>query len=575
MNTPTLCFPRSLTLWLLLAVWLAPVSASAQFIWAQKSGANNLTEFQATHPPLLSMKSHGNVKPFYRLLYIYGDGNFVLDTVQYHVDERAYQYNFESPTLGLPPANARLYTVSGYSGGQEPPQRLKAGNIARPTAAPAAVAPFTSKVASGRYLHLQRNADAKPDDTLVYIVSFKNISPSIFDGNILFFYNSKLRQVNALGNATTLSSFASLTHKESLLYRWVRTDYGQYSKFAGVPLGQQYNNAATFALQGVPPGQEVHLFVELVVDPSMESQIVDTASIEMDLMAVAISGPNSQAPPALSGQEVESLNSAGLQSLMASFGSGSFLDEGTSYSPAQDTIFSMGSDYSPGLSEGLRAIDSYTSTMALVRAHDPNYLQAFACACGESGQRKKVVFKVHSENDGFAPTSNVYIDMKLPAGVTADDIITTPFWVHPGNDPASVNFVKIADDSVRWEMPNFLIFPRLEYDANDFRGKPDSSTFAEITFFAYVDDPAAIDSIQACIRFDSVNNDAVCTAPTKIRLVNGGGANLLSCGDCPRIEEVVGCVWPHPCAWPWWLWLLAGLLLLLMLIIIWRRRNNT
>lgn len=557
---------------LLILSLLLPSKASGQFFWQQKELlGNGPTDFQTVHPPLVAMRSHTNVTPFIRLLYIYGDGNFVMDTIQTNQDLRSYQFGFDGIPTSAPPAkNARLYSVGGYSGGQEPPQKLQTGGIPSPNTSPAQVSPFTAKVAANRYLHLQRNADAKPGDTLVYVISFKNISPSTFSGSIVFFYNGKLRQVNTNGQVTQLSDFAKLGHNESLLYKWISPSYGSYQKFLSVPFGNLFNNASTYELANVPPNAEVHLFAELTVDPGMESLLQDTAKIQMDLMAVALADGNNQAPSVLSNRETETLNGNGLNTLMGSFSEGNFLVEGRSYTLATDTTFSMGTDFGGNVSSGMRAVDSYTSTMELVRSHDPNYLQAFSCACAENTAKKKVVFKVHCENEGFGHTSNIYIDMKLPAGIRAGDIIPAPFWVHPGNDPNSVNLVEISDDSIRWEMPNFLLFSKLEFDESDFSGQADSSTFAEITFFAYVDDPASIDSLQACVRFDDISRDPVCTAPTKIALVSSGGSDLLVCGACPEVDTI--CTWPQFCAWPWWLWLIA-ILLLLLLLWLWRRRS--
>jgi len=77
-----------------------------------------------------------------------------------------------------------------------------------------------------------------------------------------------------------------------------------------------------------------------------------------------------------------------------------------------------------------------------------------------------------------------------------------------------------------------------------------------------------LDSIYACIRFDDLSNDPICTVPVAVSMITADTqeGQVLQCtvGDCADD--------PNPPAWPWWVWLL--LILLAILIIIWLIRRN-
>ena len=194
-----------------------------------------------------------------------------------------------------------------------------------------------------------------------------------------------------------------------------------------------------------------------------------------------------------------------------------------------------------------------------------------ACDCPEIADVYQVFTTIHCENTGYAETNNIFIDMKLPNGITADDVAISPVDYHPfrGLPNTNIVFEKITSDSIRWSLLGFGI------EGTPVHGVGDPRTFAEIQFNMYSTiEPSLLDSVYACVRFESLSGVSECTAPKAVSLLNAEKSiGVLECsfGDCSDYPNSTSC-----CCFlciPCWAWVLI-IVLLVILLVWWYRRNS-
>jgi hypothetical protein len=547
---------------LLLAVGLFfffSISLSAQLLQAvdYTPAPGDSTVFNIELPALVSKTKFKATPAFYKHLFIFGDGNFLFGESQ----EKAGFKHLYGPSNSTQVQNyfARAYSTGVYSEPEEPPL------MGAPPITPPVSGSITNKtvVDSNRYLKILRNVQVKPGDPFVSILSVKNPNDVPFNGQLFFLYNGRLRTVSKT-EVTKLPEFSDFKIRENMFHR---PDVGStttfhYSKLG--PVNTEYKGLLLAEIFNLAPGEEVHYFVDLEGDEAMMDVFEATAKAEMDFAVALGTFSADNGYPVLTPENLQQeLSDLGLSTFVGGLAQGILPDSVRLYAQNGDSTVTSSDLFSPQSGAPV-ILDYYTSTASLVKSHDPNFMIMEACACPAQSDRYQIFTTVQCENTGFGETNNIYMDIKLPTGVSADDIVATPVKYHPYGGPADqISMIKLSDDSIRWELLNFGI------EGTPLHGVGDPRTFANVQFHMYSSiEPALLDSIYACIRFDDLSNDPVCTVPVAVSMITADMQNgqVLQCtvGDCADD--------PAPTSWPWWVWLL--LILLAILIIIWLIRRN-
>ena len=556
---------RSLHLYLLAGLLLFTTSSYSQLFEAldMTPAGGDSTLFSIELPQLATKTKFAATPAYYKHIFIYGDGNF-------RFEESGNKANFQhlyapTPTTLLPSYNARALSTGVYSGGSEEPPSQRTGPIIPPgtgTNTP------TEVVDANRYLKIMRNVQVKPGDPFVNVLSVHNPDSTSFSGQLFFLYDGQLTTVSTTV-ASKSPSFSKFHIGESLMYRPDIADQNTYHYSKLGPLGNHFKGMLLREIFNLPPGEEIHFFVKMEGDTSMLSMFESTAKAEMDFAVALGTYSDDNGYPDLTPDSLrQELSSINLSTFINGIGiQGVLPDSTTLFNPATDTSFLNVNVPSPEIGAPI-ILDYYKSTASLVKSHDPNFMVMEACACQKSQDRYQIFTTVQCENTGFGETTNIYMDIKLPAGVTSDDVVVTPAMYHPANGPTDdISLVKLAPDSIRWQLLNFGI------EGTPVHGVGDPRTYANVKFNMYSNvKPELLDSIYACIRFDDLSNDPVCTVPVAVSLIGPGGdeGSVLacvpgSCSDDPGTSTGIDL--------PWWLWLLILLFIIILLLII-RARNS-
>jgi hypothetical protein len=526
-------------------------------------GVGDSTSFLIEYAPLPKKTKAQPTTPFYQHLYIFGDGNFkfgqgeTADTVQ-------HLYRSTPATDNLPTFFPRAYSNGLYSEDDELPPTKKIV-IVNPDGS--LTAEPTRVVDPGRYVKILRNVEVKPGDNFVNILAVRNPGPNSFTGQLYFFYNGRLREVSKKGTRQ-LVDYGDFTIRENFAYQGSSTENTyHYSNFPAGDLRDRFTKMMVFQVSELDTTRELHFFIDMEGKETMTKYFADTTMAQLDF-AVALGSFSDDLQAVIPDSLVDKFDDLSLNTnLVAIEQSGNLPDSLVRYDASGDTTTATIVTQGPGLSMGA-FVDYYESTATLVKSHDPNYLVMEACACEGEQDQYQIFTTINCENNGYGETSNVFIDMKLPEGITADQVAATPVRYHPFNGPSDqIRLIRLTDDSIRWELLNFGI------EGTPIHGSGDPRTYARVQFNMYTDVlPANLDSTYACIRFDKLENTPVCTVPVGVTLVTAEDTDstTMSCGtggcnDIPPAESTLGL--------PWWLILL--LVLILLLIFIWLiRRNN-
>ncbi|MEL7425391.1 MAG: hypothetical protein AAFN81_20550, partial [Bacteroidota bacterium] len=423
----------------------------------------------------------------------------------------------------------------------------------------------TEVVDSNRYLKIMRHVQVKPGDPFITVLSLRNPTDITLNGQLFFLHDGQIRTVSKT-ETTPSTNYSTYKIHENFMYRpdLAGTNTYHYSKLGA--LGNHYKGMILREITNLRPGEEVHFFVNLEGDTLMNSVFDATTMAEMDFGLALGTFSDDNGYPVLTPQDLQSeLSTIQLATLVGGIGTqGVQPDSVTTYQVGSDTSFTQPSISSPQSGASI-LLDYYVSTASLVKSHDPNFMAMEACACQEQQDRYQIFTTVQCENTGFGETTNIYMDIKLPAGVTADDVVVTPEAYHPFNGPADdITMIKLGPDSIRWQLLNFGI------EGTPIHGVGDPRTFANVKFNMYSSvKPESLDSIHACIRFDDLSNDPVCTVPVAVTMIDTGDQNaVLTC-------EVNSCSDdPGSTPWPWWYWLILILIILLLLLIRYLRNRS-
>lgn len=546
------------------------------------------TLFELTLKPLPAVSSAENVTPFYKNLFIFGDGDFAyIDFEESGDTTHLYRENDIFPGN---PFFARAYSTGVYGGGTDPPPNNFVPN--NPTTIDGKQP--VNMVASGRYLNIIRNVEVKPGGRFVNIISVKNPNPveseAFMSGQLIFLYDGKMRVIPNKRNAiakgqgatielvseTTDPGFSKFDINEHLFYR---SDVAAgsaskafvYENFGS--LAKDYQSSIIFTFDDIAPGDEVHYYVDMEGDEMQLSLVNDTTQVRLNfgaVLAVEDFGEQQQEP-------IFSIAvPEGLQTELSKIKVDSFLNaisivNEDAIVSEQTLIYEMTVDTS-GVEDGerlspdgpqLKIVDYFKSRAKLVSSHDPNFMLIEACECPEEAELYQLFTTVQCENTGYGPTQNIEIEIKLPPGISADNISPDLISYFPtGVDPDSIRFEKISNSEIRWVLNNFVLF------GTPVRGVGDTTTYATIHFNMYSSvKPSELSPMQACIRFDG-KSEVICTLPSEVIAPGEAAKGILECGP-KACDEVV----PSPPLFycPWWCWLLVILLLIILIIYFVRR----
>jgi hypothetical protein len=530
-------------------------------------------------PKLIPVVSVDTVTPYYRLFYIYGDGGFDFSKTANGVEHNApHRYPVANPSASTN-YTARVYSLSTYSNGLPPPPRMQSNPFPSPTdpAIPPAVQQ-KSVVDTNRLLKIFPHAEAKKGEPLVYVVAFKNNTRATLGSATLYLlYEGEIREISTSKKGEAVISKPGNFSRFPVTDVLVQTNnaftrVNLYGSQLNAPLLNQYQKMLAFNVSQLAPGQEGHVFVEYTVDSLNFTTFNGKNRAETDFTAILVSHDANFVPPTpLDNQQSAFLNQLIFDTTMAR--ANAFPSDGVyNYLQPQDlTTFEQNGGDNGEVPAGGTVVDLFTNTISFVKEHDPNFLRAEACPCPQDQQRRKLFLTLHAENDGLGTVSSVFFDLALPPGLLADDIVTTPVSYHPYrpdlNSDDHVNFTKIDDSHVRWTFTNQFLRSVQELGIGDER------TYVELAFLAFTDaDPVTLDSVlQACVRFNDLTNEALCTYPVPVLMISSedsATAELLNCETC---KEDPG---TNSTAWPWWWWLVLILIFLLVFVVFWLRRSR-
>lgn len=524
---------QQLNLFLLLVILVSANKLSGQTI--DMAGPKSAAEKDSTNleakglPPLVPLSGDTIIKPYYSYLWIFGDGNFINGTLDSTVKHR---YEVKLGTIDT--FEVRAYSTDTYSGGDPPPMLQNGDIIINPSFVDTVRYRPSTAVEEG-FLHLQRNHEIRPEDTLVNILSFKNNTDSEpLTGQLYLFYNSPVTRKapkNAKGKfrSSVSSEFSKFNFEESLIY-YNNVDNNTYS-INNIPtqLGQSFEKALVFNYSGLNPRDEQHLFIAFDNDSTLVDLMDGNAVNEVQFMAVMTAF--TQGDGFLDQEEATRLNEIGLfgfmDTLAQSGGAGSngpFIE-----------------DFQGDLATTI--IDAFDMTAALVREHDPNQIRVDACECPDENGVHKLVFTVDCENNGSAITKNIFIDIEIPEELDFNSIHDTLISHHPEIAEGTAGKIELSKDeatrTIRWSMLNFGLLPTQEMGF----GHP--STQAQIVFTAITNPGVPLGSLpqfRACIRFIDDPDEEVCTMPVKVSTIKAeNSTQILQCEDCsmPELDTTI------------------------------------
>ncbi|MEM1214806.1 MAG: hypothetical protein AAGJ82_03930, partial [Bacteroidota bacterium] len=498
-------------------------------------------------------------KPFYKHTLIFGDGNFRFTNSE---EKGVFKHLYGSTNSnGIESYRARVYSSGIYGTLGDPPTKLEAPPIDTSSLDIA----MTQTVDNDRYIKILRNVQVKPGDPFITVLSLRNPTETSLNGNLFFLYDGKMR-ITAGKEEKASSSFSQFAIEDNLFYRGdIFGGTTSYFYSTSGQLKEVFKKVMLVSVAEFPPGEEVHFFVETIGDTIMMKDFKGTEQAKLDF-ALALSVDNgSDAPNYMTADDSAAFAKTQLQSFANTL---SPFSDAVQIQPDSTKVFSIQGDSSsitgngsPYIGTDQRFVDYTTSTARLVKVHDPNFMLLESCACQGKEERYLINATVQCENSGYATTSNVYIDIKLPAGITKDDIFATPLSYHPYNSPSDmISMIELTNDSIRWELENFGL------EGTPIHGVDDPRTFANVQFqlFSSVP-PDELAPIQACIRFDKLSSDPVCTTPTTVNLRTENGEFLnceaYECENIPTSED----------GWPIWIWIVIIFLIILAIILLFRK----
>jgi len=239
--------------------------------------SNNRIQFSAKLPKLTQIP--GAPEPFYTYLWDFGDGHFSTSKSpsHYYAIAKTYDVNF--------------YAVNNYDDGKKPQRKKQQIKIAKQPLPKniASVSPSEKDFfkANGRF-ELKYNCMAKPDDTMVLIVGWKNDGPQNIDGKLYLLMNEKIFDQTCFDtsglrffNNEALMASADIQQPQTRSEPLVITESGSppsnskkmvIADDASTTIANtfsSYRNIYSASLGTIPSGETRFSFLQLYVTPQM------------------------------------------------------------------------------------------------------------------------------------------------------------------------------------------------------------------------------------------------------------------------------------------------------------------
>lgn len=542
--------------------------------------------------PLLPMNGINAEAPYYRFLWIFGDGNF-----QYRKDSTSVNHRYNVPASESPKSHdVFLYKNALYGGGKPPPKRTST-QISNLHQSEFDTIPIenTSAVKPDALLHLQKHMDPLlPSDTSLWIISIKNpdsLGRRSLNGQVYLFYDGVVTQsqlfevegknggkvqVPAKSLADPDPKYADFQLDTTLIYN--DEIFGTTFQSANIPVNTfqtEYKRTLFWNFNNLGPGEERHIFVQFTVDSLLLDKFSPKRLGGTKLMAMmtVYNDDTGQGPGfdfGLSDEDAKRRNELGLDSVLLTANQGEQNDGWFG-----NALLEGG--FEQPFFAATTLVDLMEVDSRLASSYDPNYMRVDACSCPPNTDgAQKMIATVHFENDGLAATKNIFINIEIPEEIQLNSVFDSLLRVYPPLDPLSAGKIEMeldeASRTLTWKLLNFQIESVPQYGAGD------PSTYGEITFTMLTQAGVVLDDIpemQACIRFDEEDNDPVCTLPVKTNQLtlaevsNTDSEDILQCEncDCPPFD-----FWKWLLSLPWWLAVLIVLGLILLLLLLRRLR---
>ncbi len=221
----------------------------------------------------------GAPQPFYTYLWDFGDGHFSTAENPQHLYAKADTYN------------VLMYAVNNYDDGKKPQRKQQKLTVA-PPAPNIAFEPATAErdffKANGLF-ELKYNCMAKPNDTMVLIVGWKNTEPEATNGKLYLMLNEKqfeqtcfdTSEFRSYNSTSSLLAFNKVTEMPSLQSAMTITESGSPASNiklmlpaaeASVALSSAfslYKNVFSTDIENIPAGDARFSFLQLHVTPEM------------------------------------------------------------------------------------------------------------------------------------------------------------------------------------------------------------------------------------------------------------------------------------------------------------------
>ncbi len=543
--------------------------------------------------PLLPLNGIKAETPYYRFLWIFGDGNF-----QYVKDSTSVNHRYQVPASESPKSHdIFLYKNALYGGGKPPPKRTST-QVSTLHQSEFDTIPIenSSAVKSNALLHLQKHMDPLlPSDTSLWILSIKNpdsLGRRSLNGQVYLFFDGVITQsqlvqveernggkvqVPAKPQGQVNPNFAEFQLDTTLVYS--NEILGTTFQSSAIPVStfqSAYKRTLFWNFSNLRPGEERHIFVQFTVDSLLLDKFSPKRLGGTKLMAMMTvynddTGQGAGIDFELTDEDAKRRNELGLDSVLLTANQGE-QNEGW----FSNALLQGG--FEQPFSAATTLVDLMEVDSRLASSYDPNYMRIDACSCPpDTDGAQKMIATVHFENDGMAATRNIFINIEIPEQIQLNSVFDSLLRVYPPLNPASSGqIVMDLDEATRtltWKLLDFQIESVAQYGAGD------PSTYGEITFTLLTKAGVDLDDIpemQACIRFDEEDNDPVCTIPvktnqlTQAEVSNTESEDILQCEscDCPPFD-----FWQWLLSLPWWLTLLIVLGLILLLLLIRRLRS--
>ncbi len=547
---------------------------------AEKTALVDTVRFEAS--------GFGEAKPFtsakkdldahYEFFWIFSNGNFFQNTRDTSVLQR-----FEVPTgSGGENYKAHVYTTANYSDrGDIPPKISRDTTIpeGNPNPDPFQVTPA---VTSG-YLRLQYNHNnIVPNDTTVWVLSvknpLKNNPGNKFNGQVYLFFNSPVERVST--DLTTDSQvftpiensgkiqYAEFENIGSMVYfDSISQTFDLEFLQDGLVIDSLYQNGLFWHLDNMKGEEERHIFVEFKDDPNILDKFEDTERARVKFLAFLVVDND-----ALTQQVALDDN----ESILAEQLELSQLISRAQEELQEDIIDDIdpGTPNFPQFQPGFLLVDLYENEPEVAKAHDPNRMEIQACSCPPNTDgAQKLVCSVQFVNDGDIDANSIYIDIDIPEELEINSVFDTLTYLFPpiaAGELGTVNLGK-GQNSIRWTLDGFAIHPE------DPNAENDLASTGKITFTILAKPGVNLEDIpemQACIRFNDLDADPVCTLPVKptpmVEDVKTEDAQtILQCDECSCPPTSIFDL-------PYWLLILILLLLLIFALLVYflRRSQN-